>query len=231
MKVVGSVLAVLLGLLLLADRVAVEFAEDRVAREVAAQGDLGSAPEVEINGFPFLTQALAGRYDDVGIRLSAGQLGQPEGTRADVTLRGVEAPLSDLLSGTVEALPVERIEGTVTLSYALLSTELGRDTTLEREGDRLRITRTVDVLGREVPLTAVGRVTVQDDEVVIDVDTAEGAGVEVPESLVEQAVKLLDLRYPVPALPFELRLTEITPAEDGVALLVEAGNTVVGAVE
>ena len=231
MKVVGSVLAVLLGLLLLADRVAVEFAEDRVAREVAAQGDLGSAPEVEINGFPFLTQALAGRYDDVGITLSADQLGQPEGTRADVTLRGVEAPLSDLLSGTVEALPVERIEGTVTLSYALLSTELGRDTTLEREGDRLRITRTVDVLGREVPLTAVGRVTVQDDEVVIDVDTAEGAGVEVPEYLVEQAGDLLDLRYPVPALPFELRLTEVTPADDGVALLVEAGNTVVGAVE
>ena len=231
MKVLGIVLAVLLGLVVLADRVLVGITEESVGRELAKRGALQGEPEVDITGFPFLTQALAGRYDDVRVSLSADQLGQPEGTRADITLRGVEAPLSDVLSGTVEALPVERLEGTVTLSYALLATELGRDVTLEREGEQLRITGTVDVLGQELPLTALGQVTVEDDELVIEVDSAEGAGVEVPGSVVDRAGEFLDLRYPVPALPFGLRLTAVSPAEDGVAVRLAAENTVLRAVE
>ncbi len=224
-------LVLLLGLAFGADRVAVGIAEDSVGRELAARGGLQGQPGVDITGFPFLTQALAGRYDDVRISLSADQLGQPEGTRADVSLRGVQVPLSSVLSGSVQQIPVERIEGTATLSYALLATQLGPDTTLRREGDQLRITRTVELLGRQVPLTAAGRVTVEGDEVVIDVGTAEGAGVELPGFLVQQAGPLLDLRYPVPALPFGLRLTGVTPGADGVVLRLAAENTVVGAVE
>ncbi len=224
-------LVLLLGLAFGADRVAVGIAEDSVGRELAARGGLQGQPGVDIAGFPFLTQALAGRYDDVRISLSADQLGQPEGTRADVSLRGVQVPLSSVLSGSVQQIPVERIEGTATLSYALLATQLGPDTILRREADQLRITRTVELLGRQVPLTAAGRVTVEGDEVVIDVGTAEGAGVELPGFLVQQAGALLDLRYPVPALPFGLRLTGVTPGADGVVLRLAAENTVVGAVE
>jgi hypothetical protein len=230
-KALLVVVVVLLGLLLVADRVAVGVAEDRVAQELAAGGGLQGEPEVDIAGFPFLTQALAGRYDEVRISLTAAELGQPEGTRADIALHGVEVPLSAVLSGSVREVPVERIDGTATLSYALLSAQLGDDTTLRREGDRLRITRTVELLGRRLPLTAVGQVTVAGDEIVIDVDEAAGAGVELPGFLVERASDLLDLRYPAPALPFGLQLTGVTAAEDGVALRLEATDTVVGAPE
>jgi hypothetical protein len=202
-----------------------------VGRELAAQGGLAGTPEVDITGFPFLTQALAGRYDDVRISLSAEQLGQPEGTQADVALHGVRVPLSDVLAGSVEQVPIDRIDGTATLSYALLSAQLGADTTLRREGDALRITRTVELLGQRLPLTAVGQATLDGSELVLDVETAEGAGVELPGFLVAQASDLLDLRYAVPALPFGLRLTSVTPAEDGVVVSLEATDTVVGAVE
>ncbi len=67
-------------LLVVADRVAVAVAQDRVADRIAEQGGLPGPPVVDITGFPFLTQALSGRYDDVRISLSAAQLGQPEGT-------------------------------------------------------------------------------------------------------------------------------------------------------
>ncbi|MFP5370690.1 MAG: DUF2993 domain-containing protein, partial [Actinomycetes bacterium] len=110
-------MVLLLGLAVVADRVAVGIAEDSVGRELAARGGLQGRPDVDITGFPFLTQALASRYDDVRISLSAGQLGQPEGTRADVSLRGVQLPLSGVLSGSVQQIPVEAIEGTATLSY------------------------------------------------------------------------------------------------------------------
>jgi hypothetical protein len=203
-------------------------AEERVALELEAKGGLQGTPDVDIAGFPFLTQALAGRYDDVRIALGADQLGQPAGTQADIALRGVHVPLSAVLAGSVREVPVERIDGTATLSYGLLATALGADTTLAREGDALRITRTVELLGRTVPLTAVGQATLDGDEIVIDVATVTGAGVDLPAFVVERAADLLDLRYPVPELPFGLRLTSVTPADDGVVVGVEATDTVVG---
>jgi hypothetical protein len=231
MRALLVVALLLIGLVLVADRVAVGFAEDRVAEQVAEKGGLAGTPEVDIDGFPFLTQAVGGRYDEVRISLTADQLGQPEGTSADVVLRGVEVPLSSVLAGSVQEVPVERIDGTATLSYALLSAQLGSGTELEREGDGLRITRTLEVLGQQVRLTATGQVALDGNDLVVDVEEASGAGVDVPGFLLDRATDLLDLRYPVPALPFGLQLTGVRPAADGVDIRVEATETVLRAVE
>jgi hypothetical protein len=231
MRALLVVILLLIGLVLVADRVAVGFAEDRVAEQVAEKGGLAGTPEVDIDGFPFLTQAVGGRYDEVRISLTADQLGQPEGTSADVVLRGVEVPLSSVLAGSVQEVPVERIDGTATLSYALLSAQLGSGTELEREGDGLRITRTLEVLGQQVRLTATGQVALDGNDLVVDVEEASGAGVDVPGFLLDRATDLLDLRYPVPALPFGLQLTGVRPAADGVDIRVEAADTVLRALE
>jgi hypothetical protein len=225
-KALLVVVAVLLALAVVADRIAVGVAEGRVAEELETKGGLQGTPTVDITGFPFITQALAGRYDDVRIALTSDQLGQPDGTRADVALHGVQVPLSAVLSGSVREVPVERIDGTATLSYDLLSAQLGPGTTLTREGSDLRITRTVQILGRDVPLTAVGSVTLDGNELVLDVEKATGAGVDLPGFLVAQASDLLDLRYKIPELPFGLQLTDVTPAADGVDVRVEARDTV-----
>jgi len=223
------ILLVVLGaLFVLADRVGVAVAEDRVAERIAEQAGLPGPPEVDIVGFPFLTQAVSGRYDEVRIALTAADLGQPEGTGADVALHGVEVPLSDVLAGSVQEVPVDRVDGTATLSYALLSAQLGGDTRLEREGGGLRITRTVELLGQQVPLTASGDVTLDGSDLVVDVQEAEGAGVELPGVVVDRASDLLDLRYTVPALPFGLQLTSVRPAADGVVVDVAATGTVLG---
>jgi hypothetical protein len=220
------VVVLLLGLLVLADRVAVGFAEEKVATQIAEKGALKGTPQVDIPGFPFLTQAVAGSYDEVRISLTAAELGQPEGTRADVVLHGVQVPLSAALSGSVSEVPVDRIDGTATLSYALLSAQLGSDTTLTREGNGLRVTRTVEILGQRLPLTAAGKVTIDGSDLVVDVQEAAGAGVDVPDFILSRAADLLDLRYTVPRLPFGLQLTGVKPADDGVDLQVEATDTV-----
>ncbi|MFW3171820.1 DUF2993 domain-containing protein [Geodermatophilus sp. CPCC 206100] len=226
MRALVVVLLLLLGLGVLADRIGVGIAEDRVAAVVADRGGLAGEPDVDIRGFPFLTQAIGGRYDDVRISLSAADLGRPDGTRADVTLRGVAVPLSDVLSGSVQEVPVDRIDGTATLAYPLLAEQLGPGTTLRREGDRLRVERTVEVAGVTVPLTAVGTVRLEGGDLVLDVAEAAGAGVDVPGFVLDRAADLLDLRYPVPPLPFGLQLTGVTPGDDGVAVAVEATDTV-----
>ncbi|TFV62953.1 UNVERIFIED_ORG: DUF2993 domain-containing protein [Bacillus sp. AZ43] len=231
MKALLVVLLVVLVVAVVGDRLLERWAEGYVADQLVEQAGLASAPEVDARGFPFLTQAIGGRYDEVDISLTAEQLGQPAGTRADVVLRGVHVPLSRVFSGSVEEIPVERIDGTATLSYDLLSSRLGGDTTLSREGDGLRITRTVELAGRSFPLTATGTVSLEGGELVVDVATAAGAGVEVPGFLVGRLADALDLRYAVPALPFGLRLTGVTPADDGVDVRVEATDTVLRAAE
>jgi len=222
------VLLLLGGLLFAADRGAEAFAEDRVAQLVAERGGLAGRPEVEIGSFPFLTQAVGGRYDDVRIGLTGADLGQPQGTRADVSLRGVQVALSDVLSGSVQQVPVERVDGTATLAYALLAAELGPGTTVTRNGDGLRVQRTVEVAGVSVPLTATGTVSLDGDTLVVDVEDASGAGVDVPDLLVDQVDDALDLRYPIPQLPFGLQVTGVAPADDGVRVHVEATDTVLG---
>lgn len=228
MKVVAVLLVLLVALGVLLDRVAASVAEREVATQISARTGLVGEPAVDIRGFPFLTQALDGRYDEVRISLTGAQLGRPEGTRADVVLRGVHLPLAAVRSGDVREVPVERIDGVAILSYDLLAEEIGGDTTLVPEGDLLRITRTVDLPGGELPLTAVGTVGLDGQELVIDVERAAGAGVELPGFLVGRASDLLDLRYPV-QLPFGLRLTGVAPVEDGIEVRVEADDAVLGA--
>jgi hypothetical protein len=132
------------------------------------------------------------------------------------------------LSGSVDQVPVDRIDGTATLSYELLSDQLGGDSTLRPEGDGLRITKTVEVLGQTIPLTAVGTVSLDGNQLVVDVEKAAGAGVDLPEFLVTRVSDLLDLRYDVPALPFGLQLTGVDPADDGVHVRLEAEDAVLG---
>jgi hypothetical protein len=222
------VLLLLLGLAVAADRFAVGIAEDKVAQQLAEKGGLHGTPAVDIAGFPFLTQAVAGRYDDVRISLTAEQLGQPAGTRAHVVLHCVHVPLSSVLSGSVDRVPVDRIDGTATLPYALLTAKLGGDTALRPEGQGLRVTKTVDLLGKTIPLTAAGTVTLDGNQLVLDVSKAAGAGVDLPGFLVSRASDLLDLRYDLPALPFGLRVTALTPADDGVHLTLGATDAVLG---
>ncbi len=219
-------LGVVLGVLVVVDRVGVGIAEDRVAEQLADRGQLTGTPEVDITGFPFLTQAASGRYSDVRIHLTAEELGQPAGTRADVSLQGVHVPLSDALSGSVQQIPVDRVDGTATLSYALLADQLGGDTTLARSGDGIQLTKSVEVLGVDFTVTAAGTVTLDGQDVVVDVHDASAGAVDVPDFVLDTADELLDFRYRVPALPFGLQLTSVQPADGGLDVRVEARDAV-----
>ncbi|MDF2710706.1 MAG: hypothetical protein K0R62_6358 [Nonomuraea muscovyensis] len=93
-------LFILVVLLVAVDRVAVAGVERDLSNRIAAAADLSGKPTVTIEGVPFLTQAVAGRYPEV--RFDLGTLtygGVPvqdlRGVANDVT-----APLADI-SGEV----------------------------------------------------------------------------------------------------------------------------------
>jgi hypothetical protein len=222
-------LVVLVGLALAADRVGVRVADSQVATQIQQREHLAGKPSVDIRGFPFLTQAVSGTYDDVRISLTAADLGQPPGTNADLDPRGVHLPLSSALSGSVSRIPVDRVDGTATVSYALISQQIGHGTTLAWAGGALQLRTSVTILGRTVPLTAAGWLTLEGDALVVHAEHASAAGVSLPSSLVTRASQALDLRYRVPALPFGLHLTGVRPTPDGVVVDEAGTDTVLSA--
>ena len=106
-------LLALVGVLVVADFGAAALAESAVSRQMRTQLALADDPSVRINGFPFLTQAVAGKYGSVDVdaqRISLGQL-RELGVRAQ--LRDVQAPLPMLLGPGEKTLLVRAAEGTV----------------------------------------------------------------------------------------------------------------------
>ena len=64
------------------------------------------------------------------------------------------------------------------------------------------------------------------DQLVVDVEDASGAGVDVPRFLLSRVSNLLDLRYRIPALPFGMKLTGVRPTPGGVVVDVLGTDTV-----
>src|SRR5262245_62121400 len=103
MRKVLLVFAILLVVgVVVADRVGVRIAQNEIGKQVAAQYNLQSQPEVTIHGIPFLTQAIQGDYDQIDVKL--GNYTEQGVTVGDVTIemRGVKAPLSEVAGGNAD---------------------------------------------------------------------------------------------------------------------------------
>ncbi|WP_405551364.1 DUF2993 domain-containing protein [Streptomyces sp. NBC_01171] len=119
----GIAVAVALAFLVLGDRFAVLFAERKTEDQLQKSLHLEAAPQVEIDGFPFLTQVLDKRIDTAHVTvpdLAADRvsLARVHATAHDVRLDG-ELP-SHLKGGTVHS-----VDGDVLLSFEDLDRELG----------------------------------------------------------------------------------------------------------
>src|SRR4051794_2547524 len=86
---------VVLGILFVAaDRIAVAVAESQVADRVQQSQGLTGKPDVDIKGFPFLTQVLAGNLQNV--HASADGLKADNGGQASLRVARLTADLHDV---------------------------------------------------------------------------------------------------------------------------------------
>ena len=202
-------LLVLAALLVGADLVAVRVAEGVIAGQAQATGRFSSRPEVDVRGFPFLTQALPAATTTSGCAPPGRSSGQ-QVERLDVALRGVRLPLADALSGDVASLPVDGLRGEVLLGYPYLSQQAGRGLQVSAAGELLRVRGSVEVLGRTVTAAALSQVRLDDaGRVVVRAQRFEG----VAEGLTGLLGDRFDFRVPVDGLPYGLALTglRVTP--------------------
>ncbi|GAA3218850.1 DUF2993 domain-containing protein [Pseudonocardia petroleophila] len=125
-------LIVLVGVLVGVDFGAAALAESAVSRQMREQIGLPDDPDVRINGFPFVTQALAGRYSSIDVSADRLQVGELQEVEVVAVLRDVEAPLSEVLGSGPKSLRVGEADGTVRVGADDVERLLG-------SVDRLRI--------------------------------------------------------------------------------------------
>ena len=215
------VLVVLAALLVAADRVGVVVAQNRLASEIQQQLDLDAKPDVSIRGIPFLTQAIRGTYKDIRVQLPDVDAGDVQDLSVNARLQGAHVSLSDALGGNVDRIPVDQISGTLLIPYDQLARASGiSGLTITREGDSLRLTGSVQVLGRSIQAEAVGRVEVNDGRIAINAEQAKVAGIPVPTAVLDEAARLLSFRVQPQNLPLNLRITAVHLTDTG--LLVDA---------
>ncbi|MEE1760223.1 LmeA family phospholipid-binding protein [Streptomyces sp. SP18BB07] len=138
----------------LADRWAVLYAEHRAADALEDRLDLAAAPEVEIGGFPFLTQLADKRLDSVRLTVPDVAADRVSLAKVSATAHDVRLDADGLTS--VRGAHIPRLDGDVLLSFADLNRELGASqVTFTGEGrDRVRARGTLPVAGRDLRLRA-----------------------------------------------------------------------------
>lgn len=210
MRRVVVVVIIVLGLLVVADRVAVLAADREVANQVQADQHLSARPGVSIGGFPFLTQALLGRYDDVTVTMHDLHRTAVRVQTLTVTLRGVHAGLGALLSQHLSTVPVDRATATVLVSYADINSYLGtRDLVVSDGGNgEVKVAGSVTALGHTVSASAKGKVEVHGSNVVVTV----GNG--------------LDFTIPLGGMPFAIVLVGAKAGNSGISVSATATNVV-----
>ena len=207
-----ALLWTLVVLLLLAvglDRGADWYAERTVATRLASSQDLDQVPDVDIAGFPFLTQVAARRFDRVtasteGLQLRSGDRRLRLG-RLDVVFGDVRT------DRRFRSFSAARARATATVSYA----ELGRLTGLKMAyaGDgRVRASRTVSIAGRDVEPGVVVAPRLLEGSVRFADQVADGS---LPASLRGPLRAALGTSVPLDGLPYDVRPESLEATEAG----------------
>src|SRR3954453_17759333 len=104
MRKLVIILIVILGVLLVVDRVGVNIAEGAVAQTMQESQHLQAEPDVDIAGFPFLTQLVSRDFDEITITAKNIPLGNKQ---VHVTARTVTAVMKDVkVAGNLHSVTI-----------------------------------------------------------------------------------------------------------------------------
>jgi hypothetical protein len=229
------VLLIILGIILaVVDRVGASYAErvisDRVAEQVANQDAQSAKPDVTVEGIPFLTQVLAGKYQEIKILLRdfSGPAGNGKTIKMpllDVRAKDVRAPLDTLRSGQGDIIATT-VTGTGTVDYATLAQLSGEEGVKLAEKDgKLAVTAPLTVLNQKVTINGTANLEVASGNVVrvrFEQVTAEGLpNVPLVDTALNNYARSLSVDLKIPALPLKLKVQKVQPTPAG--LVVTAG--------
>jgi hypothetical protein len=211
---------ILLAVLLIgADRVAQAYAQHRVAVTARESEHLSSTPTVHIRGFPFLTQLFGGRYRNVEVVVDDLRRGSLAVRTVDVHLRNADVPFGDVITGSVDSVPVERVDGTVVVGYGDMTSAARNGLTLSYAGDdTVRTAGAITVGGVHFDVTTTGRVALSGNVLRVSVDSASVNGQSAPAAVAAVARRTFAFAVRLPTLPFGIELSSIKLSKAGVVI-------------
>jgi hypothetical protein len=191
------------------DRVAEHVAAGRAEDRLAAHGV--TDPQVEVAGFPFLTQLLSRRFGDVSMTGSAVEVNGTHAERVQVRATDVDVPASgDATAGTVRA--------TLLVSYQEVLDRAGlRGLRMSPAGGGdVRLRGSVEVLGSTVDVTTVGTVRAHGARIEVVPQSFELAdGGSVSGSLKSLLVDRFGISYTFRSLPDGVSVRRVAAGPEG----------------
>jgi hypothetical protein len=242
------VVVVLAGLFIVADRVAVNMAEKRIADQAVTEmrnRDITSdkRPQATIAGFPFLTQVLSGTYQKVTIHADHPHNGQVTLDYLTVVANRVHAPLDTIRSGHGR-VTADTVEGTAAIGWDVVRGLV--DTTPLRQvpgldvsqlkitvkNNKVNLAAPVVFAGLNLQLQATGTLAVAKGQVRLQLDdlraaSANGGATAIPPSFINQYRDQLGVKIAVPNLPYSLVVNKVESTPNGVLMTATAADVVI----
>ncbi len=208
------VLLVLAALLLVADRVGNYVAERVAADTIKNSQHLQSAPNVDIAGFPFLTQFASRDFQQVTVTADQVPVGSAP---ASLVLSRVRLVLSDITtSADFSRIHAAKATATGTVDYAALGGVLGVDIRYAGSG-RVRVSKRITVLGHTVRPTITAEPAIVNGALSFGRAEINGAG-----ALAGDAARVLSSVFqvhpPLQGIPFQVRVTGLRVDSSGLQI-------------
>ncbi|MFJ2949758.1 DUF2993 domain-containing protein [Streptomyces sp. NPDC087226] len=238
LRILLIVMAILVGIFVVIDRIAVNIAEGEAADRLKATENLATTPDVSINGFPFLTQLAGGTLDEVEVGIEDYEAGTGDGAKK-IRIADLRADMHGVdFSTDFSSAVADSATGTATIAYdELLKTaksEPGRVAPgitarvvgLSDGGNgKVKVEVEATVLGTKLPkpVAVLSSVAVVDgDTVRVKADAVpEFGGVQIVESSLRQ---ITDFEQRIDGLPGGIRLDKVEAAQDGVEITVKGSD-------
>ncbi|WP_406861782.1 DUF2993 domain-containing protein [Streptomyces sp. HUAS MG47] len=225
LRVVLIVAVLLGGVLVGIDRLAVGYAESEAAdRIMLGEARVGST-EVDIKGFPFLTQVADRSFDEVDVTVGGAET---QAGKKRVRLTELSVSLKDVtVDDDWRGARAGSVSGTALVSYEDLTAAAASNVSVAYGGNgKVKVTGTfrLPLIGRTMTRSVVSTVTLVDGKTVrVRADEVPGEGIPGLEELVRSRT---DFERSVGALPPGMKLAGIEAREDGVAIAVTGTNVV-----
>ncbi|SEM39554.1 LmeA family phospholipid-binding protein [Streptacidiphilus jiangxiensis] len=206
------ILVLLFGVFVTVDRVAVRFAEDQAAAKIQSARGLASKPDVTIEGFPFLTQLIGSKLDEIKVHANdvKDQQSKVQIASLDADLTGVQ------VSSDYSSAVADRATGRVLLTYEALTAALPNGTTVAYGGSPGKVKVSTNIGGQTLSGSADISVTGGNQVQLSHLDTGD-AGLDILGNIFSPTV-------PVAGLPSGLRLDSIEAQENGVFINASGTN-------
>jgi hypothetical protein len=234
-------LVLLLGLVVVADRVGAGVAEDRIAEQASDELRKAGAttegnPSVEIGGFPFVTQVLGGSYEKITITADRPQSNDIKLEKLTLVATNVKAAASDLLNGR-GPVTAEQINGTATMSWDTVRSLISlanlpvpfdpAQLQVKVVNNAIELRLPIELATFRTTLVAGGEINVSEGQVRLKLTSIDTEGGELPvaaKRVFDAFKNRLTATIRTPKMPYTLTIRSVDTDDSGVRVTATAAN-------